>query len=86
MKLLLIDGKTRTFLDSSLHGEKDKDDSKRQGLTAKWRVARHSEEHTTKCSKERVEDYWKKNTDKLREIVRKAVKDGFGLYYLLVDS
>ena len=86
LTLLLTDGKTQTFLDFSLHGEKGKDDSKRQGLTAKQRAARHSVEHTTKCSKERVEDYWKKKTDKLHEMVRKAVKDGFRFDYLLVDS
>ena len=86
LTLLLTDGKTQTFLDFSLHGEKGKDEGKSQGLTAKQRAARHSEEHTTECSKERVEDYWKKKTDKLQEMVRKAVRDGFSFDYLLVDS
>ena len=86
LTLLLTDGKTQTFLDFSLHGEKGKDEGKSQGLTAKQRAARHSEEHTTACSKERVEDYWKKKTDKLHEMVRKAVKDGIRFEYLLVDS
>lgn len=86
LTLMLTDGKSQTFLDASLHGEEGSTPDKKQGLTAKERARRFSKEHTTETSRARIEDYWKKKTDKLQEMVRRAIKNGIRFDYLLVDS
>ena len=86
LTLIFTDGKSQTFLDASLHGEEGNAPGKKQGLTAKEQARRFSKEHTGEAAKSRVEDYWKKKTDKLQEMVRRAIKNGIRFDYLLVDS
>lgn len=86
LTLMLTDGKSQTFLDASLHGEEGNTPGKRQGLTSKEQARRYSKEHTGDAAKSRIEDYWKKKTDKLQEMVRRAIKNGIRFDYLLVDS
>jgi len=86
LTLMLTDGKSQTFLDASLHGEQGNTAGRKQGLTAKEQARRYSKEHTGEAAKSRIEDYWKKKTDKLQEMVRRAIKNGIRFDYLLVDS
>jgi hypothetical protein len=83
---MLTDGKSQTFLDVSFHGEEGKVPGKKQGLTAKEQSMRFSREHTVETAKSRIEDYWKKKTDKLLEMIRRAISNGIRFDYLLVDS
>lgn len=86
LTLMLTDGKSQTFIDASLHGEEGKTPGKKQGLTAKEQAKRLSKDHTGQTSQSRVEDYWKKKTDKMLEMLRRAIKNGIRFDYLLVDS
>lgn len=86
MNLMRTDGKSQMLIDMSLHGEEGKNPDKKQGLTAKQRAARYTKEHTTDTAKARIEDYFKKKTDKLIEMVKDAIKNGHRFDYLLVDS
>lgn len=81
----LVDGKTFTPLDFSLHGELGK--KKGQGLTAKQRKARKTTEPGSGTpAANRHGEYFKKKTTMLLEMVRRAQKNGFKYDYLLIDS
>lgn len=86
LTLMLTDGKSQTFIDASLHGEDGKSSGKKQGLTAKEQARRLCKDHTGQTSQSRIEDYWKKKTDKMLEMLRRAIKNGIRFDYLLVDS
>lgn len=86
LTLLLSDGTSQLMLDFSLHGEKGKKEDKIQGLTAKERHARFSEDHTGQAFEERVKEYDMKKTDKAIEMVKHAIKRGIRFDYLLIDS
>lgn len=83
---MLTDGKSQTFIDASLHGEDGKSSGEKQGLTAKEQARRLCKDHTGQTSQSRIEDYWKKKTDKMLEMLRRAIKNGIRFDYLLVDS
>lgn len=83
---MLSDGVSQLFLDFSLHGEEGKDKQKVQGLTAKQRKARYTEDHEGQAVKERVDEYLMKKTDKAIDMVKYAIKRGVRFDYLLVDS
>lgn len=68
------------------HGEEGKDKQKVQGLTAKQRKARYTEDHEGQAVKERVDEYLMKKTDKAIDMVKYAIKRGIRFDYLLVDS
>ena len=68
------------------HGEEGKDKQKVQGLTAKQRNARYTEDHEGQAVKERVDEYLMKKTDKAIDMVKYAIKRGIRFDYLLVDS
>lgn len=57
-----------------------------QGLTAKQRKARYTEDHEGQAVKERVDEYLMKKTDKAIDMVKYAIKRGVRFDYLLVDS
>ena len=64
LTMMLSDGVSQLFLDFSLHGEEGKDKQKVQGLTAKHRKARYTEDYEGQAVKERVDEYLMKKTDK----------------------
>ena len=86
LTLLLSDGTSQLMLDFSLHGEKGKKQDKPQGLTAKERSARFTEDHSGQVVAERVNDYRMKKTDKAIEMVKYSIKRGIRFDYLLFDS
>ena len=86
LTMMLSDGVSQLFLDFSLHGEEGKDKQKVQGLTAKQRKARYTEDHEGQAVKERVDEYLMKKTDKAIDMVKYAIKRGVRFDYLLVDS
>lgn len=65
---------------------REKDKQKVQGLTAKQRKARYTEDHEGQAVKERVDEYLMKKTDKAIDMVKYAIKRGVRFDYLLVDS
>ena len=56
LTMMLSDGVSQLFLDFSLHGEEGKDKQKVQGLTAKQRKIRYTEDHEGQSVKERVDE------------------------------
>lgn len=86
LTLLLSDGTSQLMLDFSLHGEKGKKEDKVQGLTAKERNARFSEDHSGQAVEDRIKEYSMKKTEKAVGMVKYAIKRGIRFDYLLVDS
>lgn len=69
----------------SLHGKKGKVDGKEQGLTSKQRQRRYvrqrdAESHAAK----RKEEYFMSKSEKLMEMVRRAIRSKIPFEYLLV--
>ncbi len=86
LTMMLSDGVSQLLLDFSLHGEEGKDKQKVQGLTAKQRKARFTEDHKDQAVEERVNEYLMKKTDKAIDMVKYAIKRGIRFDYLLIDS
>jgi hypothetical protein len=82
------DGKSTLMLDFSLHGEKGNQAEKPYGLTKKQQNQRFENKRRTKDSSSqiRVDEYFKKKTDMLIEMVRTAIAKGIRFDYLLTDS
>jgi hypothetical protein len=82
------DGKSFFALDFSQHGEKGKNSEKPYGLTAKQSKKRfeNKKREATSCSQIRVNEYFKKKTDRLIEMVKIAIKEHIAFDYLLTDS
>jgi hypothetical protein len=84
------DGTSFFGLDFSLHGEKGdekKKNYKAYGLTDKQRKARFSKFRDKKLAgKQRENEYFKKKTDMLIEMIKTAISCGIRFDYLLTDS
>lgn len=86
LTLMMSDGKSHIMLDFSLHGERGSDKNKIQGLTAKQRKERFSEDHRGQVVEKRVKEYKSKKTDKAMDMIKHAIKQHIRFDYLLVDS
>lgn len=79
------DGKSFFVLDFSLHGEAGKDG--KYGLSDKQRKAQSRKKRSAdNPDKARHDEYFKKKTDNLIAMVRRAIQKGIRFDYLLVDS
>ena len=79
------DGKSFFALDFSLHGETGKDG--KYGLTDKQRKAQNRKKRIAdNPDKVRHDEYFKKKTDNLIAMIRRAIQKGVRFDYLLVDS
>lgn len=79
------DGKSFSALDFSLHGEAGKDG--KYGLSDKQRKAQSKKKRSAENpDKVRHDEYFKKKTDNLIAMIRRAIQKGIRFDYLLVDS
>ena len=79
------DGKSFSALDFSLHGEAGKDG--KYGLSDKQRKAQSKKKRSAgNPDKVRHDEYFKKKTDNLIAMIRRAIQKGIRFDYLLVDS
>lgn len=81
------DGKSLFGLDFTLSGEKGKNSKKPYGMTIKQLNNRFSKKRNkTSNGFQREQEYFIKKTDALKQMICRAIKEGFRFDYLLVDS
>lgn len=81
------DGKSLFGLDFTLSGEKGKNAKKPYGLTTKQFNNRFSKKRDkTSNGYQREQEYFLKKTEALKQMIRRAIKEGLRFDYLLVDS
>lgn len=87
LALCWSDGRTQFVVDYSMHGERGKVEGKEQGLTAAQRAKRYSRERDKdSCAARRKEEYFSSKLERLKEMVKRAIKAKIPFDYLLVDS
>ena len=87
LALCWSDGRTQFIVDASLHGEKGKTDGKEQGLTAKDRSVRYNRDRDENSpAAVRKAEYFRAKGEKLKEMVKDAIRMKIPFQYLLVDS
>lgn len=85
--MIWSDGRSQFVTDFSLHGEKGKVNGKEQGLTARQRAARHNRQRDVKShGHERKEELFTSKLERVKEMVKRAMKAHIPFDYLLVDS
>lgn len=81
------DGRTQFVVDFSLHGEKGKVDGKEQGLTARQRDKRFARKRDKDSRTEkRKAEYFVSKLERLKIMVKEAIRHHIPFEYLLVDS
>ena len=81
------DGRSQFVVDFSIHGEKGKTDGKEQGLTARQRERRYNRKRDSDCQTEkRKEEYFVSKLERLKSMVKDAIRHHIPFDYLLVDS
>ncbi len=81
------DGKTKTVLGFSLHGEEGSRPEKPFGITREQRSKQyHRDRKETKAVQEKIEEYTRSKIQKAVDMVRRTIKEGIRFYYLLCDS
>lgn len=87
LALCWSDGRTQFVVDCSMHGEKGKVEGKEQGLTAAQREKRYIKERDTdSCAAKRKSEYFTSKLERLKEMVKRAIRAKIPFDYLLVDS
>ena len=81
------DGRSQFVVDFSIHGEKGKVDGKEQGLTARERERRYNRQRDSDSQTEkRKKEYFISKLERLKSMVKDAIRHHMPFDYLLVDS